>query len=103
MNDNKNLEMLSDIEAYNICTNISSQLISISKDNFRVQDKFNLYKIIKAELEFLSTHYKGTALNDLLENILTQFNKIEKETLTNLNNYKNTYSDPSTPGQDGYC
>ena len=102
MNEN-DIPMLSDIEAYNICTNISSQLISISKDNFRVQDKFNLYKIIKAELEFLSTHYKGTALNDLLESILTQFNKVEKETLTNLNTYKSLYSDPSKPGQDGYC
>ena len=101
--NNSNIQMLSDIEAYNICLNVSSQLISISKDNFRVQDKFNLYKIIKSELEFLSTHYKGTALNGLLENILTQFNKVEKETLTNLSTYKNLYSDPSKPGQDGYC
>lgn len=102
MNEN-NIPILSDIEAYNICVNVSSQLISISKDNFRVQDKFNLYKIIKSELEFLSTHYKCTALNDLLENILTQFNKVEKETLTNLNTYKNLYSDQSKPGQDGHC
>lgn len=102
MNEN-NIPMLSDIEAFNNCTAISSQLISISAENLKVQDKFNLYKIIKAELEFLSIHYKGTALNDLLEHLLTQFNKVEQETLSNLRTYKNLYSDPSKPGQDGYC
>lgn len=103
MNNENNIQMLSDTEAYNVCLNISSQLIALTSNNLKVQDKFNLYKIIKSELEFLSAHYKGSALNDLLTNIITQFNKVENETLKNLNDYKNLYSDPSKPGQDGYC
>ncbi len=102
MTDNR-LQMLTDAEAFSHCVNISTQLISISTESLRVQDKFNLYKIIKSELEFLNTFYKGTALNDLLQNIITQFNKVEEETLSNLRKYKELYSDPSKFGQDGYC
>lgn len=101
--NNQPVQMLTDIEAYNVCLNISSQLMTLTSSNLRVQDKINLFNIIDSELEFLNNHYQGSALNNLLANIVVQFNKVGQEASRNLKDYKNLYTDPSKPGQDGFC
>lgn len=99
--NNENVTQLTDIEVFNICLQINSHLIALSSGG-KVGDRFQQYEIIKEELQFLSAHYNGQALNQLLEKILQNFNKLEKEVIGDLNKYQSLYGDPNKVG-DGYC
>ena len=98
--NNQNIQ-LTDVEAYNICLQINTHLASLASGG-KVGARHEQLQIIEEELKFLNEHYKGTALNGLLEKIVKRFNALEKEILKDLSSYKNLYGDPEKVG-DGYC
>lgn len=94
--------LISDLEAFNICLQIESQIINLIASKGKVQETYLQYKVIAEELKFLSEHYKGQSLNDVLENLVKSFNNLEKQVNSNLNTYKTNYGDPNKIG-DGYA
>ena len=85
-------------EAFNICLEISSQIIDLTASNAKVYAKYSQYKMIKSELEYLSAHYHESTLNGLLKNILNSFEILEKEILTNKSQYEDLYGKNSGDG-----
>ena len=54
--------------------------------------------MIQKEMEFLSTHYRGHALNDLLQEIFNCFELLEKEVLSNKSQFETLYGKGDSDG-----